>query len=484
MRSLVVAKRKRRGMTRRTPTLLELPFDIRHRILQYLLSTDLEENSLASYGHEFSLNARLDRTSLPRENSLNTYPIEFLKQDFRIDQGYELYPNILWTCKQLLSEGTMILVEENKYIALRYPVEVDSATIIAFILQSGVGTFWVEPGIFKSPTGEYGKPVVTLDVVSSHPGSSPSDILLIVGLEHLRRVCQGLSGFKAHNVVYPRFNTPPLRVNVDIRVSSFPAWKAKGFRWLVDYLKANIFDWIGDSVDQISCSGPVSELKLEKNLRSWILRQGSAFDAVRSIGHYERTFDRLVRRFRKAENQFLSNDSPSAIASLLELNALIGFSFDTFLNLEGQWPVYFFELYDWIHFYLGMSLLEEADRARGTPEYEYYQHTHFRGAAYYLPSLLRMSSWNNVTPGHKARWRLAKAELSCLAKVTDRTRRHLTRLLHVMENNTGSIDCSQVRELHETTDLTFAEFTDAKEGLRKLIGDIFGPMKPVELKRI
>jgi len=377
-----------------------------------------------------------------------------------------------------------MLVEENKYIALRFPSDVDSVTIITFMMQSGVGTFWMEPGIFKSPTGEYGKPVVTLDVLSRSPGATPRKILLIVGLEDLGRVCQALSGFKAHNITDPEDNSLPLRVNVDIRLSSFPEWKTKGFPWLVNYFKANVFDWIGDSVDQISCSGPDSDLKLEKNLRSWILRQGSQFDAARSIEYDDRTFSRLVRRFRKAEDQFLSHDFPSAIVSLLELNALIAFSFATFQIEQGiSWPMCFTELHSWVHFYLGMSLLEEVDKARDTPEHAYYQRTHFRGAAYYLPSLTHMLTSVSSCPGHRTRWHVAKAELSCWAKVITTTRYHLLSVMATMEDEPGRIDSSKVMDLWTTPELTFDKFADAKEGLQKLIGDIFGPLEPVELTR-
>lgn len=486
-RPLAVGRRKHRRRTPQktvTPTLLELPAEIRHRILQFLLSTDIEENGWTSYHHGCDINKpKVVHEARPFWTFLYL-PEEFLPAQSVIVKGYSLYPNILWTCKKLLGEGTKVLVEENKYVAIRYPAAC-APVITAFMMQSGIRTFWVEPGVFKSPTTEDGRPVVAIEVVSAegHAEDHATSILVIVPLVNLASLCQALSGLKAFIIRKKGTAFGVLQVNLNICVSSIPAWKKRGFAWIVDYLKSNVIDWIGDSVDQITFSGPTTGLKLENNVRSWLQRQRSVFSIRRSPEDYEKTMHRLVRRFRKVEKQFLSNDF---IASFVELNALITFSFPAFLLQTHEWTVQFVELWTWIQFYLGMSLLEDARTTEDTRLWECGErHRQLMSASTYLPVVKRFEKWCTLTPGHKAVSHFAKAEIACVDPDTrnypSQCRKHMMRALKIMKKESATSDCDEIGEMCVASVFTIIKFQESKKEINGLILDIFGPLTPVKL---
>ena len=453
-RPLIVAKGKQRRRTSQktvTPTLLELPFEIRRRILQFLLSTEIEENYWASYEHNWIISQDEQLIEPRRLWTFVHMSEDFLPAHSVFMEGYTLYPNILWTCKQLLGEGTKMLVEDNAYIAIRYPAAY-APLITAFMMQSGIGTFWVEPGVFKSPTTEHGRPVVAIEVVSVDSRDHATSIRVIVPLSSLGSLCQALSGLKAWITRKSRTAARALRVNLDVCLSSAPVWKKEGFIWTVDYVKRNVLDWIGDSVDQITFSGPKTGLKLENNVRSWLQRQSNTFSIRRSPQDYEKNMHRLVRRFRKAEKEFLSNYFITAFASFMELNAMIECSFPAFLLENDAWIVHFIELSGWIHFYLGMSLLEGACRAEDTHVYDHDKHyCKLKSAWSYLPIVRAFAKWNKLTPGHKVASHFAKAEIACVIEgqeeAPSRWQTHMKRALTVIERESTSADHDKMREM-------------------------------------
>jgi hypothetical protein len=85
--------------TQAKPNLLEVPFEIRHRILSLLVGVDENRDRTHSW------------VSIPSPECPAGEPV-------RVETTCKLHPNILRVCKQLNEEGRLILHQENRYVAL------------------------------------------------------------------------------------------------------------------------------------------------------------------------------------------------------------------------------------------------------------------------------------------------------------------------------------------------------------------------------
>lgn len=517
------------------PTLLGLPYEIRKRILRYLLSTELQDNRRTGYRAVMKLiddEYADEEIDGDRRNITFDEPQKFLDAQFVATGGYTLYPNIMWTCKQLFKEGSEELVKDNKYIALHYPASPEhiGEEIQDLMADCGIQTFWVNPGIFKSTPEKHGRPVITIDMEFSNVHSKPlGENVAIVPFEDLSQLSQALSGWRSYlyeadyeflSDIRCEFQTEEnlaacsahlaglcpwwcesiwndvdekskLRFRLDICVPSIPGWKQRGFKSVMEELQNELFDWFGESILQVFPRPVSTGLGLEVDLRKWILHQGTLPCTLESSEWNKRYLRRFVSRFRNAESQFLSGDVVAACTSFGKLNALVAFSHWGRMWLREDLNS-MREVADWTHFYLALSLVEQADIAfKGHNYHQCYDQ--LKIALLHLPDFdsFDQVAWFDLTPGQEARLYFAKAEAWC----TDpwepgrsrRCRNYASQTMRAIEWELGYFYCQELNEFKELWDIcvrdnfTMPDFEDIKDRVKKLLLETFGPLEPVKL---
>lgn len=480
------------------PNLLDLPVEIRKRILKYLLSTNWQENLITGYRHTMSnFGEDLDDEQVDRgrDETMLDSPTAFFDAHYVITRKYSVFSNVLWTCKQLLREGTSLLVDDNAYIALRYPkVPTDvGRKIEAYIEQSGILTFWKDPGIFRLPESQstFGRPVVRIDYDVSEDKSIPYHTIIVpyVGLGSL---CQALLAYnwdyaERYEELYAENNGIfyATRVSLHFCISRIPDWKKLGFESVVKHLDAHIFDWVGLNVTSISFDALSTNSDLEREIQDWIVRQPASFLGPEGFVDEDKCVDRWVKRFRRAEQQFLSNDFEAARVSFVEVNIFLAINYLAYgwdlLDMVEQGY-----LISWTHFYLGICLLEHAENKVKLDDDHHYYSSHAKSATFYLPVLETLDAFV-ITPNHEARLYFAKAVAASALPFELRRQSRFSNALEDclmrLRNANFEFDSEELLQLdlpHDvwTTRLLFAE---AREEISKTILENFGPVMPVRL---
>lgn len=492
------------------PTLLGLPSEIRKRILSYLLSTDLQDNRRTSYHSPIDhLDGDVTERDTIVQRNVATFssPQEFFDHHSVFLGGYDLSPNVLWTCKQLLSEGSSFLTRENKFVALRYPKDAaDLTTMIGrFMGRSGIQTAWVDPGVFKPFVSIESQAAVVIDVHIS--GLTPDDgTLVIVPFEDLGNLCQALSAYSIdisnqsiemqadEDEDYGRWEDEKRGISevdiyleaeyhVNFCVSRIPGWKERGFASVVGDLEANLFDWIGSSVFRISCNGHKTGLNLERCLESWLRKQPTGISMICQKRN-KKVVQHLVQRFREAEKKFLSNNWASACVSLVKLNALMAFS-----SMSRVWTnentTGFLDLAKWTHFYLGLTLVEQAQSVRGMSNFQHRDKL-LISASMYLPLPRLPNTPSNMTPAHRMRVAVAKT-LATFDEVFGPARRqerrtNSTLIQQIMKRRQEANHGRETEQPRGAASATSTKSEKAKEVIKKSIFEMLPPLRPAKLK--
>lgn len=496
--------------TKDRPTLLGLPSEIRKRILKYLLSTNIQENRRTSYRSPIDhLGADASGQETSRQRNIATFssPKEFFDHHSVFMGGYDLYPNVLWTCKQLLSEGSSILTVENKFVALRYPeYPADhNAMIGKFMERSGIQTAWVDPGVFKPFTSIESRATVVIDMHISMLTQDPAT-MVIVPFGDLGSLCQALAAYNIYLNSQPiemqadededyeeweaemgGMFAPDIRLStefhVNICVSQIPGWKERGYASVVGNLDANLFDWIGDCVERISCTGPKTGLNLERRLDSWLQQQPTDI-SITSQARNKKLIQHLVQGFRQAEKQFLSNDWAAACVSFVKLNAFLAFS-----SMSRVWSkentTGFLDLAKWTHFYLGLTLVEQAQSVQGMSNCLHRDEL-LVSASMYLPLLSYPGSSSNMAPDHNLRLVVAKA-LATSDEVVGQARRQERRtnsalIQQIMKRRQEKAGRRETENPRKADSSTSTKSENAEEGIKKTIFEMLPPLRPAKLK--
>jgi hypothetical protein len=494
------------------PNLLTIPVEVRELILRHLLSTDMEENSYKSYQHYLN-HANVEEDEHTVDSLRRDYPRgrvqKVMIKNCVTARKYKLHLNVLWTCNQLFSEGSKILLSENKYLAIKHVSQRDY--LETCLDESGVKTFWRYPGIFKSAKPSQFRPIITLDLKAFEPDSPPyldEYSLFIIPFSELGRVCKAISSFMAFAVSL-RFDY--FTVNLEIQISSLLAWKGRGPQVIFSHLQNNLFDWIGQIIGQITFVGPYSNLPKEGQLRSWLLQQpysmgiptlrqpeilvgtgqlsAAQLRPIQQRGQDEMC--RLVRRFRKAEMDFLCKDYAATFEAFGDLSAMIVFlthyEFRPF-RFDGRVQ----ELLLWSHFYMGLRLVEEKDAVAKFIYEDNKESCRMTSAALYLPEV---DSWKSycarwqfqsvVTPGQEVRLLFANVEVSCECPFPQeripRCKRYTEKNMALMTSGQSVLDFKEIKDLCASPEFTIAAFQKAKAGIKQSIAQQFGPLLPVTL---
>ncbi|KAK5044786.1 hypothetical protein LTR84_010442 [Exophiala bonariae] len=486
--------------TKQPPNLLTIPVEVRKLILRHLLSTDMAENSRTFYHHQFNeANIKIDEITVDRSrrNYRREQVEELMNNNCVVGKKYKLHINVLWTCKQLFSEGSTILLSENKHLAIKHVTP--RKYMKSFLNECGVETFWIHPAILESTRPSQFQPIITLDLRAIDRSSDQ---------RKLGRVCKAISLFMAVAVsrTFVYFS-----VNLEIRASSLLAGKGRGSKIPFSYLQRNLFDWIGQIVGQITFVGPYSNLPKEDHLRSWLLQQlysmciptlrrpailaGTRLLSAARLPPFEQwgteEMRGLVRRFREAEMEFLCNRYAAAFEAFGNLSALV-----MFLSLyecrPSQFDARVQELLLWSHFYMGLSLVEEKDAAARFIYDARKESRRMTSAAWYLP---QVDSWKSqcpiwhfqciVTPGQEVRLLFAKAEVSCKCPFQKeripRCKRYTEQAMALMTSGQSTLDFKEIKGLCASPKFTIVAFQNAKAGIKQSIAQHFGPLLPVTL---
>ncbi|KAK5044785.1 hypothetical protein LTR84_010441 [Exophiala bonariae] len=487
--------------------LLAIPIEIRQQILQHLLSTNGEENLTTSYLHrenfarseedEWSINERRRDYLMIREEA-------FLPENCSLHSAYKVYPNILWICKQLLAEGAMVLARDNRFIVLQYTGN-GRSILINGLRDGGVGTFWVNPGIYPrsktqaiiSPNSPYCRPTVFIDMKASHPSGpvAAKPVFMVIPFIFLGRVCKALSLFQS----WTRTNEfDLLTIDLIFNVRAILDWRPKDPAFVADDIQCDVFDWISESVTQVNWRGLQTGLRDEYYLRSW-LGMKSFHMAQSQLDHQCLLFGtqiapalrakqekicRIVTRFRQAENQFLRRDFKASSASFVELNALIGFI--AVLDREDMDTVEILDqVSEWVHFYMALGFIEYPDCTPGIPSTAY----RFTTASLYLPSAEEWETREDLTAGHVARLDFTRAEVSCFHPSEElrlpKCKEYSEWEFAVMEDEAEqSLDGYKIKELCEASDFTIPRYEEAKGEIKSSFDRFFGPLSVVPLNRL
>ncbi|KAK5044783.1 hypothetical protein LTR84_010439 [Exophiala bonariae] len=501
-------------------TLLGLPYEIRKKILKYLLSTELQEHRRTGYHHQTD-HLDFERTTQIDDelhDAMFCYSQYFFDHHAVFTKGHELSFNVLWTCKQLLDEGSSVLLEDNKSVALWFPGwPGDIGNMIKhFIAQSGIQTSWENPGILKPFLKKRGRPTIEISMEIEGWDCDPTNVI-IIPLENLSSLCQALSGYRSYfNDYYSMIlseeyhsddesfgdvdHSYELGFSIQIRTTKIPAFRKRGFRSIVENLQVNILDWIGDSIFSIRCIVTRAPDKIQVQVRNWIQEQPT-IDSMTAKAWESKIVQRLIQRFRNAEKKFLSDDMAEACPSFVQLQALIAFTMmGRVWEDEKRWIL--MNLATSNRIYLGLTLVKTAPKV-GKPAHdgigEFASNDYIyqvNSAAVYLPSSFphpsHLQPWKSPHPeSRKARVFFAKARIASAFPLSSAHRRLCPRYLRdlmesiarfkVIEPSKASVDCDELEELVDTDDVTRGELEAASDGINKIILDIFGPLTPAKL---
>ncbi|KAK5044784.1 hypothetical protein LTR84_010440 [Exophiala bonariae] len=459
------------ALDRTPPNLLTLPFEIRKRILKHLLSTNLEENIVTGYRHDMP-DSWEDLEVRRQETMLNV--ADFFENHYVPTLGYNLTPKVLWTCKQILCEGTAILVDDNDYIALRYqefPTTFGPA-MKEYMMKSGILTFWENPGIFKLPASQnvFGRPVMTIDLKFSED-KSLALTTVIVPFATLNNLCQALcaSAYYSDDAVEKNELIRRPKILLNFCVKRIPDWKKLGFKVVVYHLQTHLFDWFQDVIWSVSCEAPTTGLDLELKIRDWILERPTGASLT-----WSQWGKQVV-------------DTWAASVSFVEFNALL--AFDWTYEIFDSPDLDVDQLVLWTHFYLGMSLLERANSKLKLDHdlQDYYRQA--RSVEFYLPH------WEcfPTNTGHQARLSLANGiaagSLPLFQHRQDQFENALKWCLTILRNTNKKFDSEKLNQfdlsLNNSIWEAIAQLFDMEEEIPEAIAqailDKFGEMSPVTL---